>query len=341
MDTSLPVLKSALMKLYRRSIVRLAYISNAQPQHYYPASVIGCVDSVETLTAILSVIDVKNLGIQHPVLVVIRDKDLLERMQSIRIDQEIYFLYQSQTDYMLYEVYTIGNRKSVTLLGTYSIDLNRELIFKPDIGAMTEQTLVRRRSNFFGQNLIAMVEHEPPDIYLPSDIENHAQFHENNQTFDVTNVVKQGRYLSLFQDMVSDLNFTFSLYKRKDGVWGSVANGKPVGMLEDLTTGSADLVAGGYALVLVRIPYIKPLVPVSESISGLFIKRDKSQENFDWTIFLEPLQPEVWIVILCSALTYGIVFHFTNESFKTGSVRKLENSHYYCLILKCVLAGCI
>ena len=42
--------------------------------------------------------------------------------------------------------------------------------------------------------------------------------------------------------MAAELNATFSLYKRKDGIWGSLKNGSWSGMLQNLVNGNAALI---------------------------------------------------------------------------------------------------
>jgi hypothetical protein len=48
--------------------------------------------------------------------------------------------------------------------------------------------------------------------------------------------------------MSAELNATFSLYKRKDGIWGSLKNGSWSGMLQNLVNGNADMIVSGIGL---------------------------------------------------------------------------------------------
>ena len=74
-----------------------------------------------------------------------------------------------------------------------------------------------------------------------------ATFDEKTQTYDVTKSVT-GLYHEMFLEMQKMLNFTSTLYKRKDGEWGPTTvfkNGTILtgGIVESLTSGFAEMIA--------------------------------------------------------------------------------------------------
>ena len=73
-----------------------------------------------------------------------------------------------------------------------------------------------------------------------------ATFDEKSQTYDVTKSVT-GLYHEMFLEMQKMLNFTSTLYKRKDGEWGPTTvfkNGTILtgGIVESLTSGFAEMI---------------------------------------------------------------------------------------------------
>ena len=84
-----------------------------------------------------------------------------------------------------------------------------------------------------------MVENLYPFVDIAENWPTIASYLPNNQTYDVTNIVK-GSGVDLLHSLENLLNFTTRLYKRKDGKWGmpkTLPNGTTIlnGMIKSIT----------------------------------------------------------------------------------------------------------
>ena len=99
---------------------------------------------------------------------------------------------------------------------------------------------MQRRGNFQGHHLKAITGEEPP--YIKINLSS-AIYDETHQVYDVTETV-EGMYYDMFLILQEQLNFTTSIYKRKDGKWG------PITILENgttLTAGIPNSITSGFA----------------------------------------------------------------------------------------------
>ena len=288
-------------------------------------TVVACVSNGDDVKAMLDIVDSVNLGIGGPVVIVHNESLTMSSLFAqirIRINQEVYFF--NMKTFNLTEIYHIGGHTVQRELGHFQ---QRNSRFSPYFQqrnmlgsyvfvSKSQKSLIKRRSDFMGQQLIGMTEHEGPSIYLEPKFQETATFYAGNQTYDVTNQVRKGMYYELFLDLEKELNFTYRLFKRKDGIFGSVVDNKPTGSLSNLADGSADIFVGMYALISIREPYMKPLYPVANSIPGIFIKRNLD-EGLSMTIFFEPFKLQVWIMLGCVAAVFGTWFFVANSFTKT------------------------
>ena len=149
---------------------------------------------------------------------------------STKINQEIKFV--NTRSWEVYEHYTVNNEKVQGKLGFF--DKNFKYI------PSTLQPFVQRRGNFQGYHMKAITEKDPPAIKINLSSGNYDGI---NQVYDVTGNV-EGMYFDMFQILQEQLNFTSSLYKRKDGKWG------PITILENgtiLTAGVPNSLTSGFA----------------------------------------------------------------------------------------------
>ena len=75
--------------------------------------------------------------------------------------------------------------------------------------------------------------------------------------------------------MADELNATFSLYKRKDGIWGSLKNGSWSGMLQNLVSGNADMIVSGIVRTKSRseaASFLPTPIQVPSDRAAIFIK---------------------------------------------------------------------
>ena len=67
-------------------------------------------------------------------------------------------------------------------------------------------------------NFVTCTEHTPGWTNI-GNLEN-APYYKSNETYDVTNHVLGGSGYEIWKTLQTDLNFTSSLYKRKEGMYG-------------------------------------------------------------------------------------------------------------------------
>ena len=93
--------------------------------------------------------------------------------------------------------------------------------------------------------------------------------------------------------MAAELNATFSLYKRKDGIWGSLKNGSWSGMLQNLVNGNADMIVSGIVRTKSRseaTSFLPTPIQVPSDRAGIFIKA--FEEELSWLVYLDPFS--IW-----------------------------------------------
>jgi hypothetical protein len=105
----------------------------------------------------------------------------------------------------------------------------------------------------------------------------------------------------------TQLNFTTKLYKRRDGIWGLATIDKNTGklntsgMLTDLVSGNANMIAANMGVILERFIAVDFLPPIMPIFVGLFIRNDKTFDDMDFTTYLQPLSNQVWLMIVIVA----------------------------------------
>ena len=121
-------------------------------------------------------------------------------------------------------------------------------------------SFVQRRSNFQGIKLKAITDFDVPAVGFPDDFKSTAKYFPNNETYEMTNLV-YGIYIDVLHSMEKTLNFSTSLYRRKDGSWGTpkpFPNGTVVlkGMMKTVNEGSVDFIWTSLSILLSRWPYV-------------------------------------------------------------------------------------
>ena len=112
-----------------------------------------------------------------------------------------------------------------------------------------------RRADFHGAKLIALM--DAPSLGMKIDSLENAPYDAIEDRYDVTNLVS-GPFNDVLKILERSLNFTTKLYKRKSGGWGlpiEYPNGTielSSGMVQDLVTGVADLIATSIVMLYER-----------------------------------------------------------------------------------------
>ena len=262
-------------------------------------------------------------------LVISQDDDLLDRNKDINIDQKIYFLTASMD---LYEKYTINNELILQKLGHFV-----DGMYIPE--ESIEQLFLKRRHNFHGSKLIALA----GDTGNYIKIENHqnAPYFPNNETYDVTSLIK-GPYLDIWTILQRSLNFTTKIYSRKDKKWGvpiKHQNGSiyvPDGAIKDVMEGSVDIFLAAVAIMYNRHLVIDYLVPLQSFPNGIFINRDSIQESFDFEAFQKPFDKWTWTTLITSSLISTVCIVLTSKVLNQG---KLNHFNFIDIFAKSLKAN--
>ena len=254
------------------------------------------------------------------------EKELKLKEISIPIDKEVYFL--DQNSLKIYEAYSVNNIKITRYLGQFDKN-GQNFISANDIS----NSVIERRGNFYGIELICMLEHYPPLINLPVDFKSHVSYFSNNQTYDLTNIVT-GAYIDILHSMEKIYNFSTKFYHRKDGKWGSgiLSNGTigAEGMLLNLVEGSADMVAP-FTMMSSRLVFVDFGPVFTVDFLGLYIPRHSIWENIDWTIFVEPFNWRLWITLIAAASLFATCVYIMEWLYFNNRPVSFHNL-YYCMI---------
>ena len=231
-------------------------------------------------------------------IIVVEDSmvDILMVNSNFTIDQEIFVLAKDTG--RIFESYAINQIKVQRYIG--SIDKHLKWDVNPDF--------VTRRSNFLGLHLKGQTELvEGPSTMFDSNYEEFAPSFKNNQTY-LMNDYFHGICKDVIEILQSQLNFTISIYKRKDSKWGNVnksPNGSYVGtgMIGDLISGKVDMILVFLVITLERVEYLNFMIPMSQNYGSIFISQNSVVEEIDFGLtFAGPFQIDLWIILVISVV---------------------------------------
>ena len=273
--------------------------------------------------------------LQHSIkflLVISQNDSLLDQNEEINIDQQIYFLTSSLN---LYEKYTINNILIKQKLGHFvgSFYTPEEAI---------EQNFQKRRHNFHGFKLIALIGEE--GNYITIESFKNAPYFPSNQTYDVTGLV-EGPILNIWMTLEKKLNFTTEMYTRKDKKWGVPTqhpNGSisvPDGHLKDIMVGSADIFLTSLAITYNRYLVVDYLVPVISFSNGIFIKKDSIHESLDFEVFQKPFDKWTWTTLISISLIITISIVIASTALNQGSLSCINFMNIFAKSFKVYLGN--
>ncbi len=247
---------------------------------------------------LIKFIDVGNIGVKKKVLILLENvSDIMIRsvLERIRVDQQIYFV--NTKSLVMREGYQVGGQVVENDIGQYDI-VDGMLMFNH-----TAKMFIDRRADFHGQHIKGMTDEWVLLLELKKGYENQAMFFEGNQTYEVTNYA-YGLYFDIFKTLSKELNFTFSLYKRKDGMWGAQEGNKLIGMVANLVDGSADVIVQALGYNLWRSKYVWHTPFMTKDYYSIFIQR-QVKETINWETYLVPFHWSLWITMTILAVGVG------------------------------------
>jgi hypothetical protein len=228
------------------------------------------------------------------------------------INHEVYYI--DVESLVVYDAYKINDQTIITKLGTFQ-DIGSNYTFLSD---SVNSSFLKRRSDFNGITLNAMVEIEKPTLWIVDpDYKNNVPYHAENDTYDVTGLTN-GIFHETLMALQAELNFSTNIYKRQDGIWGLpqvLPNGdiELTGMLENIVNGTADMIVASLAILPERAVFLDYLPPITSEVGALYIKQDDITEYFEMWTFIYPLASNLWLMMVVFAsfvtfLVYVIVF---------------------------------
>ena len=193
------------------------------------------------LALLMDTINVEDLGTKCSVKILLPGflSEILDKEHNFRLNQEIFVINLSTLE--MYEIYRISGAIVKSSIGKCD---PKTLTFQFQDPDRWSNEIGKRRANLYGQHLRIMTDHFVPYIQLAPSHKTEAPYFPENGTFDVTHFFEAGIYRDILVHLASNLNFTYSLYKRKDGSYGVLMdNGTVTGMLGDVFRGNADMTA--------------------------------------------------------------------------------------------------
>ena len=174
-----------------------------------------------------------------------------------KIDQKV-FILKKDSRQEIYEAYTINDLSVKKKLGNIDLITNR---FEWQTNVHSD--FIKRRSDFHGLVLKAMVEFSGLDMNAHPSYLVNAPYFQNNESYQV-NGFTYGLFNDILEIMQDELNFTTVLYKRKEPAWGYIypqANGsyRGTGAIGDIFFKRADLAVGPFYNVIDRARYVNYL----------------------------------------------------------------------------------
>ena len=205
-------------------------------------------------------------------LLIINDAnfEILFKAVKLNIHQEVYFMKEGSKE--IFETYDINGIKIQQKIGKFCEE-ESTFIWEEN------PKFIKRRSNFYGLHLKGLAEVERTELILDPNYAIKAPYFSNNSTYQVNDYVS-GVYYAVLEVLQSKLNFTVSLFKRRDGDFGYVkqhSNGsyEVTGMVGDIYFNRADIIVAPLAITLSRFSYIEYLPHITFAEGCLFIPRDE------------------------------------------------------------------
>ena len=199
----------------------------------------------------------------------------------------------------------------------------------------TEDALARR-ADFHGAKLTALTE---ASLGIKIGSLENAPYNAIEDRYDVTNLVS-GPFHDILKILQRSLNFTTKLYKRKSGGWGlpiEYPNGTieiSSGMVKDLATGSADLIATSITMNYERNLVMDFLIPVAPASLGVFTKKRTLAVGLDFEVFIKPFDTWTWFAIVSSSFVTSLLIVAIKKYFDGGGIPLVKSLDVFASTLQ-------
>ena len=199
----------------------------------------------------------------------------------------------------------------------------------------TENALARR-ADFHGAKLTALTE---ASLGIKIGSLDNAPYDAIEDRYDVTNLVS-GPFHDILKILERSLNFTTKLYKRKLGGWGlpiEYPNGTielSSGMVKDLATGLADLIATSITMLYERHLVMDFLVPVAPADLGVFTKKRTLAVGLDFDVFIKPFDKWTWFAVLSSSFVTSLLIVAIKKYFDDDGISLFKSLDVFATTLQ-------
>ena len=134
---------------------------------------------------------------------------------SLQIDHKIYFFKLSSWE--MYEKYTVNDVEIKRKLGHIIDSDSKKFVWYDN----SNQDFIKRRSNFQGLTMKAMVEFRGTEMNANSKYKKMAPYYKSNDTY-LINGYSYGILNDVLQELQYQLNFTTLLFKKRKVTWGDM-----------------------------------------------------------------------------------------------------------------------
>ena len=204
--------------------------------------------------------------------------------QNIRIEINqniIFFDLQTQE---LFESYTINNKIVKQKLGHVE-ETTMSFVWEDGLTS----NFIERRSNFHGLKIKGMTEFTGTLMNAKSSYIDKAPFIKNIDSYQIENFT-YGVFNDVLKFLEQHYNFSTTLYKRKEAIWGQVhlmPNGSYIGtgIVGDVFHGRADIAVATLGITLARANHVDFLTPITKTIAAVYIPNLDSKELIDLNAF--------------------------------------------------------
>ena len=249
-----------------------------------------------------------------PILVVSRIQNQI-KLKDIDVSIGSQVLFLDWFSLKIYEAYSVNNKHITSYLGQFqeSTTIKDGLLFKPSKDYIP--SIEKRRKNFYGLEIKVAATNFLLGTSDPADFSLDVKFFPNNDTYDVTNMIKTSENRNYFSTilmwMETKFNFTAKLFLRKDMKYGSPTvspNGTVIlgdGVFRDMFEGSVDFICDKMVMLPERTHFGTFLPPIYIKHDAIYIPIMDSNEYLDWTVFFGPLSTKLWIAIILKCIIFS------------------------------------
>ncbi|CAG5119830.1 unnamed protein product, partial [Candidula unifasciata] len=118
----------------------------------------------------------------------------------------------------------------------------------------------------------------------------------------------KGLALEMLETLAEDLNFRYVVYFVNDTNYGTLVNNNWTGMVGDVISGAADIIAGAISVTSERMKVMDFTEPFLQNKLSLVSAEGGSNVSI-WA-FLSPFSGQVWLCIFLSSIVAGVATSF-------------------------------